>query len=216
MRIAIIGAGNVGAALGTGWVRAGHEVTFGVRDTSDTKVNQLAEATGARVANVTEAAMASEVIVLATPWEATPAALAACGQVSGKIIVDCTNPLKMGAGGLALTIGHDTSGAEQLAALVPDAHLVKAFNQTGFANMAAPVYDSQASVMFVCGDDADSRSKVCNLANALGFEAIDAGALRVARLLEPLAMLWIHLAFTTELKRDFAFAVLRREGVTSK
>ena len=76
--------------------------------------------------------------------------------------------------------------------------------------MAEPAYDGQASVMFICGDDASSRSKVCELAKALGFDAIDAGALRTARLLEPLAMLWIHLAFTTELKRDFAFAVLRR------
>ncbi|MBI1764418.1 MAG: NADPH-dependent F420 reductase [Acidobacteria bacterium] len=210
MRIAIIGAGNVGAALGAGWARAGHAVTFGVRDTASVKANQFAQGIGARVANVTEAATASEVIVLSTPWEATPAALAACGNVTGKLIVDCTNPLKMGANGLELTIGHDTSGAEKLAALVPGAHLVKAFNQTGFANMAAPVYDGQASVMFVCGEDAASRSTVCDLAKALGFDAIDAGPLRAARLLEPLAMLWIHLAFTTELNRDFAFAVLRR------
>ena len=116
----------------------------------------------------------------------------------------------MGAAGLELTFGYDTSGAEQIAALVPGAHVVKAFNQTGYANMAQPAYGNQRSLMFVCGDDAASRAKVCELSEAVGFETIDAGALRVARLLEPLAMLWIHLAFTTELKRDFAFALLRR------
>lgn len=210
MQIAIIGAGNVGVALGKGWVRAGYTVTFGVREPAAAKNQQLAQETGAHIASVAEAAAASDAIVLATPWEATPAALTACGNINGKIIVDCTNPLKMGANGLELTIGHTASGAEQLAALVPGTHLVKAFNQTGFGNMAEPAYDGQASVMFICGDDASSRSKVCELAKALGFDAIDAGALRTARLLEPLAMLWIHLAFTTELKRDFAFAVLRR------
>lgn len=76
--------------------------------------------------------------------------------------------------------------------------------------MAEPNYGSKLSVMFVCGDDAASRATVCKLSEEIGFETIDAGALRIARLLEPLAMLWIHLAFNTELKRDFAFALLRR------
>lgn len=210
MKIAVIGAGSVGAALGAGWVRAGHDVTFGVRDTTDAKNIQLAKDLGAKLASVGDAAAGSAVIVLATPWDATPAALSACGDVTGKIIIDCTNPLKMGAHGLELTIGHNTSGVEQLAALAPGAHLIKAFNQTGFGNMAQPAYDEKASVMFVCGDDADSRATVCRLSSDLGFETIDAGKLSIARLLEPLAMLWIHLAFTTELKRDFAFALLRR------
>ncbi len=210
MRIAIIGAGNVGAALGGNLTRAGYEVSYGVRDTSNPKSLQLAQATGAQISSISEAASFGDILVLAAPWEAAPAALAACGDLTGKIIVDCTNPLQMGGGGLELTIGHDISGAEQLAALVPNAHLVKAFNQTGYINMAEPVYNGQASVMFVCGDDADSRAKVCELSKAIGFDTIDAGKLSVARLLEPLAMLWIHLAFTTDLKRDFAFAVLRR------
>ena len=116
----------------------------------------------------------------------------------------------MGAGGLELTIGQSASGAEQIAALAPGAHVCKAFNQTGYGNMEVAAYDGKRSVMFVCGDDAESRATVCALSEAVGFETIDAGALRVARLLEPLAMLWIHLAFTTDLKRDFAFALLRR------
>lgn len=212
MKIAILGAGSVGGALGKRLAATGYSIHFGVRHPQDEKVGKLLGELGAsaQAGTVAEAVADAAVIILATPWPATPAALKECGDVTGKVIVDCTNPLQMGATGLELTLGHNTSGAEQLAALVPEAHLVKAFNQTGFANMAAPVYDGQASVMFVCGDDAASRATVVELAKAIGFETIDAGKLSIARLLEPLAMLWIHLAFKSELGRDFAFALLRR------
>ncbi|MFN0120143.1 MAG: NADPH-dependent F420 reductase [Blastocatellia bacterium] len=97
-----------------------------------------------------------------------------------------------------------------MATLAPGAHAVKAFNQTGYANMEQPVYGDRPSLMFVCGDDAASRATVCELSTAIGFDTVDAGPLRVARLPEPLAQLWIHLSFTTPLQRDFAFALLRR------
>lgn len=222
MNIAVLGAGSVGGALGKRLVAAGHSVYFGVRQPQEEKVQQLlAELSPAalgpaalgltvQAGTVAEAVTDANVIILATPWPAAPAALAACGDVTGKIIVDCTNPLQMGAAGLELSVGFSVSGAEQLAELVPAAHLVKAFNQTGFANMAEPVYDGKASMMFVCGDDPASRATVVELSKAIGFETIDAGALRIARLLEPLAMLWIHLSYKSELGRDFAFALLRR------
>jgi hypothetical protein len=108
--------------------------------------------------------------------------------------------------GLALTTGFNTSGAETIAALAPNARLVKCFNQTGFGNMAEP----RQSVMFVCGDDASANETVRQLAAEIGFDAISIGALDKARLLEPLAMLWIHLSMTTPLQRDFAFGLLRR------
>jgi hypothetical protein len=107
--------------------------------------------------------------------------------------------------GLALTIGFNTSGAEKIAALAPDARLVKCFNQTGFGNMAEP----RQSVMFVCGDDPSANETVRQLAAEIGFDAIAIGALDKARLLEPLAMLWIHLSFTTNLGREFAFRLQR-------
>jgi predicted dinucleotide-binding enzyme len=212
MKVAIFGAGSVGGALGTRLVVAGYEIYFGVTNPQSDQTQKLLGEIGAnaQAGTVAEAARDAEVIILATPWEAAEAALRAAGDLTGKIIVDCTNPLRMGAAGLELTLGYDTSGAEQIAALVPGAHVVKAFNQTGYANMAQPAYGNQRSVMFVCGDDAPSRAKVCELSEAVGFATIDAGALRVARMLEPLAMLWIHLAFTTGLERDFAFALLRR------
>jgi predicted dinucleotide-binding enzyme len=212
MKLAIFGAGSVGGALGARLAAAGYEIHYGDTNPQSEKTRKLLSEIGAnaRAGTVAEAARDAEVIILATPWEAVETALHAAGDLTGKIIVDCTNPLRMGASGLELTLGYDTSGAEQIAALAPGAHVVKAFNQTGYANMAQPAYGDRRAVMFVCGDDAVSRAKVRKLSEAVGFETIDAGVLRVARLLEPLAMLWIHLAFNTELKRDFAFATLRR------
>ena len=212
MNIAVLGAGSVGGALGKRLAAAGHSVYFGVRNPTDAKVSQLLSDIGgqAQAGTVAEATRETNVIILATPWEAAPAALQACGDVTGKLIVDCTNPLRMGAAGLELTMGYDTSGAEQLAALVPGAHVVKAFNSTGFGNMAQPEFGTQRAAMFVCGDDAASRATVCQLSKDIGFETVDAGKLSVARLLEPQAMLWIHLAYNAGLGRDFAFGLLRR------
>lgn len=212
MNIAIFGAGSVGGALGKRLLAAGHQVCFGVPKPQGDKMQTLLRELGANAsaATVAEASATANVILLATPWPAVPEALQSAGDLNGKIIVDCTNPLQMGASGLELTTGYTSSGAEQIAALAPDAHIVKAFNQTGFSNMEEPAYNGQRSVMFVCGDDAQARATVCELSEAIGFETIDAGGLKIARLLEPLAMLWIHLAFTTPLKRDFAFALLRR------
>lgn len=212
MNIAILGAGSVGGALGKRLAAAGHQIHFGVPQPQSEKTQKLLADIGANVVagTVAEAAAQANIILLATPWPAVTEALQSAGDVAGKIIVDCTNPLQMGASGLELTTGYRMSGAEQIAALVPGAHVVKAFNQTGYSNMEAPVYDEKPSLMFVCGDDAEARATVCALSEAVGFETIDAGKLSIARLLEPLAALWIHLAFTTELKRDFAFALLRR------
>jgi 8-hydroxy-5-deazaflavin:NADPH oxidoreductase len=105
---------------------------------------------------------------------------------------------------------HTTSGAEQVAQWAVGAKVCKAFNQTGFQNMANPKFSSGNFVMFVCGDDSDSKKIVLQLAEQIGFEAIDAGELSVARLLEPLAMSWVHLAYKANMGRDFAFGILRR------
>jgi NADPH-dependent F420 reductase len=212
MNIAVLGAGSVGGTLGRRMAEAGHQIVFGVPSPKDEKYTQLAGAIGrgTTVASVAEAARGADVVVLATPWDAALEALETSGDLSGKVVVDCTNPLKFGPDGLSLTLGFTTSAAEQVASWAKGAAVVKCFNQTGFGNMASPRYGDQRSVMFVCGDDAAARDTARRLAEDIGFDAIDAGPLRVARLLEPLAMLWIHLSATTPLKRDFAFALLRR------
>jgi 8-hydroxy-5-deazaflavin:NADPH oxidoreductase len=110
-----------------------------------------------------------------------------------------------------LALGYTTSGAEQVAGWAKGAKVFKAFNQTGFNIMGNPAFDGRRAVMFVCGDDDAHKPTVLKLATDIGFEAIDAGSLVVARLLEPLAMLWIHLAYARDLGRDFAFVLHRRD-----
>lgn len=210
MNIGIIGAGNVGSALGAGWAKAGHQIKFGVRDASKPDVVALLKSVGAdaTAGTVVDAAAFGEVVVLTTPWNATAAAIQSAGNLANKIVVDCTNPLKPDLSGLV--VGHDTSAAEQIAQWVPGARVVKCFNTTGADNMTNPRYGSDRVVMFLAGDDEVAKKTVIVLGNDLGFETCDAGELKIARLLEPVAMLWIHLAYKCGYGRDFAFKLLRR------
>jgi NADPH-dependent F420 reductase len=210
MKIAIIGAGNVGSTLGRAWAKKGHEVYFGVRHPQDDKTRQTIQSIGAKAqaGPVAEAAAFGQVVVLATPWHGTEAAVRAAGDLRGKTVIDCTNPLK--SDGSGLEVGFTTSGAERVAAWAKGAKVFKAFNTTGSNNMADPVINGIRTVMFVCGDDGAAKPAVLQLASDLGFEAVDAGNLEQARLLEPWAMLWISLAYRGGMGRDFGFALLRR------
>jgi predicted dinucleotide-binding enzyme len=210
MKIGIIGAGNVGGALGKGWAKKGHAVMLGVRDASDPKVVALLKDVGAnaRVGSVAEAGKFGEVVVFATPWPATRDAVRGAGDLRGKIVFDCTNPLKPDLSGLEM--GLNSSAGEQVANWAPAARVVKIFNTTGAGNMGDTRYPAGAPTMFYCGDDADAKAAAAQLATDLGFEAMDAGGLTVARLLEPYAMLWIHLAIHQGWGVNFAFKVMRR------
>ena len=209
MKIAIIGTGHVAAALGRGWAARGHIVTFASRDPAAERVQLLLDEAGpnASAARVADAVGRSSILVLAVPFTAARERLEMAGDVGGKVIIDCTNPI---APGLRAMFDQSTSGAEQIAAWAPRAKVVKAFNTTGAENMAAPVYDGQASTMFICGDDEMAKAAAAQLAEELGFEVIDAGGLSAARHLENLALLWIHLARVAGLGRDIAFRLARR------
>ncbi|MBV9179630.1 MAG: NADPH-dependent F420 reductase [Nitrososphaeraceae archaeon] len=211
MKIAILGAGNVGGTLGKAFASAGHKVFFGVPNPEDEKNKKLIDLIGpnsSSAGSVSDAVQFAELVVLATPWNAARTALQSAGNLSDKVVVDCTNPLKEDMSGLV--IGHTSSAAEQIAQWAVGAKVCKAFNQTGFQNMANPKFNSGNAVIFVCGDDFSSKKIVLQLAEQIGFESIDAGPLSVARLLEPLAMLWIHLAYKANMGTDFAFGILRR------
>jgi predicted dinucleotide-binding enzyme len=189
MRIAVIGSGNVGGTLGRRWAALGHDVTFGVRDPAAPS-RELPP--GARVATVAEAVRGAAVVVLATPPGAVPGIVQETGGLAGVVVIDATNPL--GAGFRLETGPGGESGGERLQALAPAARVVKAFNTTGWENMADPRYDGRATLMPLAGDDADAKAVVASLAESLGFEAVDVGGIARARQLEHLAVLWIALA----------------------
>ncbi len=213
MRIAILGAGNVGGALGKAWARKDHAIRYGVRDPAHAKYREAATAAGgARIASVAEAARDADALVLAVPFPAVDAALAAAGDLSGRLVIDVTNPLRMGGSGLELALGFDGSGAEHVAAKAPGAAVFKTLNQVGYEVMANTAGYAAPPVMFVAGDDAARKPAVMGLVSDLGFNAVDAGPLRVARLLEPFAMLWIHMALNQHAAGDNAFACLSRGG----
>ena len=211
MDIAIIGAGSVGSALARGWSRAGHHIHFGVIDPEDPKHSRAAAQAGnASIATLATASAAAGTIVLAVPWDAIRSVADALGDVTGKLVIDATNPLSLGEHGLQLAIGHDNSGAETIAALLPGARLVKAMNQVGFMVMdSAEGYPAPPS-MFVAGDDEGARAEAMALVADLGFAPLDAGPLHIARLLEPYATLWIHMAVNRGSPLTGAFALMHR------
>ena len=209
MKISILGAGSVGSTLGKGWANKGHEVFFGVRHPNDEKTQNLVEEIGsnARAGTNDEAIAFGDVVILALPWQVVSEVLTT-SDVSDKIIIDATNPLKPDFSGLE--IGFDTSGAEKVAQWAKGAKVFKSFNQTGWENMANPSYNGKPSVMLVCGDDESAKKTVLQLVSDIGFEAIDAGKLEAARLIEPFGMTWIHLAMKQGLGRDWALQIVRR------
>ena len=216
MKIAIIGAGKLGSALGKAWAKAGHYIIFGVRSPGQGKTQPpLAEiGVGATSMAVPDAARASDIIVLATPWPAVADAIKAMGDLRGKVLIDCTNPLSLnGDGSLSLSLGSTTSGAEEIEKMAPGAQVVKAFNTYGWENFANPDYPPAASlkpVMFYCGDHDAAKATVQQLASDLNFEPVDTGGLGMSRSLEPLALLWIRLNIREGRNANFTWARLTR------
>lgn len=190
MTIAIIGTGRMAEGLGRRLVKGGEAVSLCGRDgrKTETAAKRIG-ATAGRVADATEA----EVIVLAVPWRAAADALSAAGDVSGKIVVDITNPV---GPDLTLALGTTTSAAEEIQRRTPKASVVKAFN-TIFAELyglALGPDDIPPQVPY-CGDDTAAKDRVRAMIGAIGFEPIDAGPLRNARLIEPLALMTINFGY---------------------
>ena len=210
MKIAVLGTGKVGSVLGGRWASKGHSVVFGSRDPHSEKTLAAMRKIGgdARAVSWRDAAAGAEVLLLAMPWTAVAGVLAAVGDVAGKVIIDCINPINAEFTGLDL--GHTTSAAEQIAELARGAHVVKAFNVVSATTMANPRYGGEPATLFFCGDDSRAKTIVKQLAEELDFEGVDAGPLRNARYLEPLAMLYIHLAVKQGWGSNCAFKIVRR------
>lgn len=208
MKIAILGAGGVGRALGSTWAKKGHEVCYGARNLASEKLQASLQATpGASAKPIAEAVAWADAVVLATAWPGAQEALAAAGDFAGKPLLDATNPI---GPGFQLALGHTSSGGEQVQAWAPSASVVKIFNTTGLENMADPVYPEGRAAMVHAGGDARARQVAAQLAGDLGFEPFDLGGLEGARLLEPAAMVWIRLALVQKMGRGIAFRLMRR------
>ena len=210
MKIAVLGTGNVGGTLGRRWAQHGRTVVFGTRDQQSEKVRALLAEAGenASATSVGEAVAEGDVVVLASPWAAAKEIVEAIGDWNGKIIIDCINPLNAEFSGLDL--GYDISAAERVAAWAPRARVVKAFNTVSARVMANPDFDGRKATLFYCGDDEQAKAVVDELAADLGFDPVDAGPLRIARYLEPLAMLYIHLAVFEGWGSNCAFSIMKR------
>jgi predicted dinucleotide-binding enzyme len=197
MRIAIIGAGNVGGGLGKAFAAAGHDVVFGVRDPDSTKTQTaLAEIGVAEATSPAAAVDGADVVVFALRPVAVPATVRELGSLDGRIVIDAMNRFD-GDPGRSMT--------QELASLLPGAKLAKAFNTIGFENYTTAADRSTKVAMFVAGDDADAKRVAMYLASELGFRPEDAGGLANTKALEEMVKVW--LALSQAHGRTIGFAV---------
>lgn len=208
MHIAIIGTGNVGSAIAQGLKGKSHAVTMGARDPQTAEVAKLAAETGAAVAPPADAASAADMVILALPWGAAEAAVNSLGDLAGKTVIDCMNPVGMVGGALGLTVGHATSGGEIVQGWLPRAHVVKTLNQVGAEMMARNDHLPHRPVQFMAGDHDAAKAQVAQVLTDLGFDPLDAGDITKARLLEPFGMVWINQALFRGKGRNWAFAAV--------
>ena len=197
MNIAVLGSGNVGTSLGDGWSKKGHKVVYGSRSPEK-------EGSNRNFASIPDAIAQSEVVVLAVPWDAVQEVVSK-NNLNGKTVIDCTNPI---GPGMELAVGCTTSAGEIVASLAKGARVVKAFNTTGFHNMQNPQFGSTRLTMFYAGDDEEAKQTVKQLVADIGFTPVDAGPMKHARYLEPMAMLWINLYMKGG--HDIAFQLIER------
>jgi len=191
MKVTLIGSGNMGSGLAKQIAKAGHALVVTGRNSATAQ--DLARTTGAtfRAAN---AAADADVVIVATAYADAVPALSAAGDLSGKVIIDITNP--MTADYMGLTIGHDTSAAEEIQKAFPKAKVVKAFNTVFAQTLAAgPSLSGDTVPVYVAGDDVAAKETVKTLVQSTSFAAVDAGGLKNARYLEPLAGLNIYFGY---------------------
>jgi hypothetical protein len=200
----------VGRTVGRRLVAKGHSVLLTFSH-DRAKLEATAAAIGAVACQPGELGRLAEVLVLTTPWGATREALQAVGDLSGKLIWDCTNPLKADMSGLV--IGTDRSAGEQVAEWAgAGAQVVKAIPP--FAELMARegslvLADGRAPGVFVCGDHAGARQKIVALVSDIGADPVDAGPLRYARFTEPAAMLLVQLAYGQAMGSSLGLSLLR-------
>jgi 8-hydroxy-5-deazaflavin:NADPH oxidoreductase len=199
MKIAIIGKGNVGSALGEGLRLSQHEVRFASRDPKEPIADVVAW---------------GDVVILAVPWTAHKGIAASAGKVfDNKTVVDVSNVLTPS---MELAVGFTTSGAEELQKLLPKARVVKAFNTVFAQNMRNGKLKGERLTVFLAGDDSHSKEIVRKITEDIGFDCVDAGPLNSARYLEPLGMLNIKLGYGLKMGTGIGITLLRTPAAPAK
>jgi len=197
VRIGILGSGLMGGKLGTLFARAGHEVVFSYARSAD-KLKRLAHGAGrnARAGTPAEAAQDADALLLAVHWSRLHDVLQQAGDVSGKVVVNCSLP--MNADNTELVVAHTSSGLEELARIVSQARIVAAFN-TVPSEVLFSVYEAKRRAgrpsLVYCGDDERGKGLAATLIRDVGFDPVDAGPASIARYIEPFALLVAQLAY---------------------
>ena len=208
MRVGILGSGLMGGKLGTIFARAGHEVVFSYAH-KEAKLKRLAREAGsnARAGTPAEAANDADAVLLAVHWSRVDDVLKQAGSLSNKVIISCSLP--MNADDTALVLGHKTSGSEMLAKKVRRAHVVAAFNtvpsEVLFAVFENRRKTTKRPALVSCSNSDDAKRVAATLIHDVGFDPVDAGPLRIARYMEPFALLVAQLAYEGEEGPEIAY-----------
>jgi predicted dinucleotide-binding enzyme len=213
MRVGVLGTGNVGQAIGRGFIALGHEVKMGAREAANEKAKTWSDKSGSKASAGTfaDAASFGELLVLATLGDANESAIRAAGieNFKGKVLIDTTNPLDFSAGAPRLSIGFDDSAGERVQRLVPEAKVVKAFNIVGNAHMFRPDFPGGPPDMFIAGNDDGAKGVVAGLLKEFGFGVADLGGIECSRYLEPMCMAWVAYGAKSG-SWNHAFKLLRK------
>jgi predicted dinucleotide-binding enzyme len=211
MKIGLLGSGEVSQTLAGGFLKHGHEVTVGTRDTA--KLADWAKHNPrARLGSFADAAKFGEIVVLAVKGSASADALRLAGSanLAGKPVIDATNPTADAPpvnGILRFFTDQNDSLMERLQREFPNAHLVKAFNSVGVAAMVNPHFAGGKPTMFICGNDDSAKQAVRGILDQFGWETADMGKAESARAIEPLCLLWCAHGFLND-QWNHAFKML--------
>lgn len=214
MKVGMLGSGGVGQSLGLGFASLGHEVMMGSRNPGKNEIKSWRARVGAKASagTLAQAAAFGDLAVLATQWSGTENAIRLAGpdHLAGKVLIDATNPLLVLPKALpALAVGGGDSAGEQVQRWLPKARVVKAFNTVNHAHMVKPSFPGGPPDMFICGNDAAAKKLVSGICRDFGWGVIDMGGIEAARLLEPLALIYIQNAIRTGCW-DYAFKLLKK------
>lgn len=207
-KVAVIGTGNVGMAIGTEMAGLGHTVVYGSRTPSADKTLELVAKTGhgASAALPADAAANADVIVLAVPGMVTPMVAKGLGDLSGKLIIDATNPLIFEGNPPIVSYGVDTSNGQIVQSLHPEAFVVKAFNSIPWQRMIDP--GDPKPVMPLAGNDAAAKAQVAQWSNAMGIDPVDIGGIEGSRVTEQIIVLTLNNQFSGGSKYAIEFRKL--------